>query len=136
LAARLEVTGALTGGVGGSIRIGGVALLSLLRRLVELACAQQMIDQTYQLAGRQHTRPFVRMGLGLAVFGLVVGAILLVVHPQRVGRFHQVVTQIGVPRMHYWGVITSILTALVLFPAQGGEIGQGASTDKTIQVPT
>ena len=62
----------------------GTRLLSLIGSLVELTLTQQSVDQSYQLAGREHACPLVMVRGGLAVFGLVVCRILLVVHSKRV----------------------------------------------------
>jgi hypothetical protein len=55
------------------------------------------MDQSYQLAGGEHARSLVVVRGGLAVFGLVVGRILLVVHPKRVGGLDKIVAKILLP---------------------------------------
>src|SRR5437867_9475391 len=74
-------------------------LLTNLGRPVLGVGAQQGIDEPHELAGGQDQRPLVAVDRGLAHLVLVVGGVLRTVHPDTVGRLHQVVAQIGVARL-------------------------------------
>ena len=55
--------------------------------------------------GGQDQRPLMGMGGGLAHLGLIEGGVFRTVHPDTVGRLHQVVTQVGIARLGERGVL-------------------------------
>ena len=62
-------------------RVFGAVLLSLTWGLVKHTFMQQIEDEPYKLASAKDTRPLVVMRGGLAVFGLVEVAELVVMRP-------------------------------------------------------
>jgi hypothetical protein len=65
----------------------------LLSWLIGLVGRQQSHDQPYQLTRGEHERPLMTVCAYLMIFAIIVGGILRVAHPDRVGRLTEVVAE-------------------------------------------
>jgi len=61
----------------------------------------------------------------LLEFGFIVGLVLCVVHPQRIGGLDQVVTEILIARFAHVGFLCLKVSRLVSFPGQTSKLGEG-----------
>ena len=70
----------------------------------------------------------------LLEFGFVVGFILCVVHPQRIGGLNQVVTEILIARFVDVGFFCLKVFGLVSLPGQTSKLGQGIFRGESVDV--